>query len=108
MLCILHQGDDGLMSYLLLYVDDMLIAAKSKFDVQKLKNILGVEFNIEDLVATHKILGTKIHRDRDQNKLFLSQKSYIKKILCTFLMPLAKPINASSAVNAHFSLVFFS
>ena len=72
------------MIYLVLYVDDMLIAAENKSDVQKLKGLLKAEFEMKDLGAAQKILGMEICRDRSKGKLFLSQKGYIQKILSRF------------------------
>ena len=56
--------DDGSFIYLTLYVDDMLIAAKSKSHIFVLKNTLSNEFEIKDLRDTKKILGIEIYRDR--------------------------------------------
>jgi hypothetical protein len=42
---------------LLLYVDDMLIAAKSMFKVKRLKSLLGDVFEMKDLGGTKNILG---------------------------------------------------
>ncbi|OAE24922.1 hypothetical protein AXG93_2931s1660 [Marchantia polymorpha subsp. ruderalis] len=39
----------GSFVYLVLYVDDMLISAKSKSDIQKLKALLSAEFEMKDL-----------------------------------------------------------
>jgi hypothetical protein len=64
--------DDGSFIFLLLYVDDMLIAAKSIFEVNKLNVLLSKEFDMKDLGATKKILGMDICRDRDAKKLWLS------------------------------------
>jgi hypothetical protein len=41
---------------LLLYVDGMLIAAKSMFEVKRLKSLLGDEFEMKDLGGAKKIL----------------------------------------------------
>ena len=49
--------DDGPSIFLLLYVDDMLIAAKSMFEVKRLKSLLGDEFEMKDLGGAKKILG---------------------------------------------------
>jgi hypothetical protein len=57
--------DDGLFIFLLLYVDDMLIAAKSIVEVNKLKVLLSREFEMKDLGTAKKILGMEIRRDRD-------------------------------------------
>ena len=56
--------DDGSSIFLLLYVDDMLIAAKSMSEVNKLKILLSREFDMNDLGAAKKILGMKIHKER--------------------------------------------
>ncbi|KAJ4705025.1 Retrovirus-related Pol polyprotein from transposon TNT 1-94 [Melia azedarach] len=86
--------------------DDMLIAAENKSDVQKLKDLLNVEFEMKDLGAARKILGMEIYRDRSKKKLFLSHKGYIQKILSRFGMFTTKPIDTPSAANAHLSVAF--
>ena len=85
--CVYHRKlSDGSFVYLLLYVDDMLIAAKNLVEVNKLKTLLSGEFKMKDLGATKKILGMEIHRDRQAGKLFLSQKNYVEKVLEHFDM----------------------
>ena len=64
--------DDGSYIYLLLYVDDMLIAAKSMCEVDKLKSLLRKEFDMKDLGVVKKILGIEIRRHREARKLWLS------------------------------------
>jgi hypothetical protein len=49
---------------LALYVDDMLIAAKNKSDITKLKAQLSSEFSMKDLGPAKRILGMEIHRNR--------------------------------------------
>ena len=44
----LRRLEDGSYIYLLLYVDDMLIAAKSQVEIEKLKAQLSKEFISED------------------------------------------------------------
>ncbi|KAK2980235.1 hypothetical protein RJ640_002696 [Escallonia rubra] len=85
-ICVYHQrlANDSHI-YLLLYVDDMLIAAKSMSDVNGLKEQLKREFEMKDLGATNRILGMEIQRDRPAGILYLSQKKYIKRILQRFV-----------------------
>jgi hypothetical protein len=64
--------EDGSYIFLLLYVDDMLIAAKSMCEVKRLKSLLHKEFEMKDLGAAKKILGMEIRRDRETRKLWLS------------------------------------
>ena len=62
--CVYHRKlSDGFFVYLLLYVDDMLIAPKNLVEVNKLKTLLSGEFEMKDLGAAKKILGMEIHRD---------------------------------------------
>lgn len=70
--------------YLLLYVDDMLIATKDKSEIAKLKAQLSSEFEMKDLGAAKKILGMEITRERHSGKLYLSQKGYIEKSSSSF------------------------
>ena len=55
---------------------------------------------MKDLGAAKKILGMKIHRNRQEGKLFLSQKKYIEKVLERFGMLDAKPVK--TPFDAHF------
>src|ERR1044071_4301373 len=94
-----NEVQGGSRIYLVLYVDDMLIAAKSKSDIQKLKASLSTEFEMKDLGAARKILGVEIYRERKKRKLFLSQEGYIKKMLSRFGMSSAKPIDTPMTSN---------
>jgi len=47
---------------------------------------------MKDLGAVKKILGMKIHKNTQEEKLFLSQKKYIEKVLERFGMLDAKPV----------------
>lgn len=72
--CIYFQNfPDGSFIYLLLYVDDMLIASRNKSLIRKLKTHLSNEFEMKELGAAKKILGMEIRRDRQAGKLVLSQ-----------------------------------
>ncbi|GKB73427.1 retrotransposon protein, putative, ty1-copia subclass, partial [Tanacetum coccineum] len=48
--------------YLLLYVDDMLIACKSKAEIGSTKSLLKKEFDMKELGEAKKILGMEINR----------------------------------------------
>ncbi|KAL0286680.1 UNVERIFIED_CONTAM: Retrovirus-related Pol polyprotein from transposon TNT 1-94 [Sesamum angustifolium] len=94
--------DDGSSIFLLLYVDDMLIAAKNIHDVLAFKVLLSQEFDMKDLGAATKILGMEIHRDRGSRKLWLSQRGYVEKVLDRFGMSKAKSV--STPLANHFKL----
>ena len=81
-------------------MDGMLISIKSIVEVNKLNVLLSREFDIKNLGATKKILGMKIRRDA--KRLWLSQTSYVKKVLERFSMENAKSV--STLLVNHFSL----
>ncbi|GKB68319.1 retrovirus-related pol polyprotein from transposon TNT 1-94 [Tanacetum coccineum] len=95
-------GNDDFI-ILLLYVDDMLVAGPNKDHINKLKAQLAREFEMKDLGPTNKILGMQIHRDRVSRKIWLSQKSYVKKILQRFNMQDCKPISTPFPTNVKLS-----
>ncbi|GKC88031.1 retrovirus-related pol polyprotein from transposon TNT 1-94 [Tanacetum coccineum] len=88
---------------LLLYVDDMLVADPNKERISKLKAQLAKEFEMKDLGPANKILRMQIHRDRISRKIWLSQKSYVKKILKMFNMQDYKPISTPFPTNVKLS-----
>jgi hypothetical protein len=88
--------DDGSFIFLLLYVDDMLIAVRSIMEVNKLKVLLSREFDMKDLGIVEKILGMEICRDRDAMRLWLSQAGYVK-MLERFSMENAKLVSTPLA-----------
>ena len=95
-------GDNDFV-ILLLYVDDMLVAGPNKDRISKLKAQLAREFEMKDLGPANKILGMQIHRDRVSRKVWLSQKSYVKKILQRFNMQDCKPISTPFPTNVKLS-----
>jgi len=58
--------------YLLLYVNDMLIASKSRFAIDKLEKDLSTEFKMKDLGEVKKVLGMEIERDCKHSKVSLT------------------------------------
>ena len=79
--CVYYRRlDDGFLIYLLLYVDDILIATKNMYDIVVLKRQLSAEFDMKDLGAAKKILGMEILHDRTAEILCLSQKKFIKNV----------------------------
>ena len=75
---------NGSFIYLLLYVDDMLIAVNDKAEIESLKILLSSEFEMKDLGATKKVLGLEIWRDRKLRLFYVSHQKYIKKALQSF------------------------
>ncbi|KAI3692795.1 hypothetical protein L6452_32618 [Arctium lappa] len=91
--CVYHRSSGGISIYLLLYVDDMLIACRDRSEINRLKDRLKLEFEMKDLGKAHVILGMEIVRDRKSRTLRLTQKGYIQKILKRFNLDGAKSVS---------------
>ena len=83
--CVLTRkfSDDDFI-ILLLYVDDMLIIGHDSSKIDRLKRQLSKSFSMKDLGSTKHVLGMKISRYKKNKKLWLSQESYIEKVLERF------------------------
>ncbi|GKA92836.1 retrotransposon protein, putative, ty1-copia subclass [Tanacetum coccineum] len=88
--------------YLLLYVDDMLIACKSKAKIGFTKTLLKREFDMKELGEAKKILGMEIIRDRSRKILRVSQSGYVSKILNNFRIDNGKSVQMP--LGGHFKL----
>ena len=64
----------------------MLVVSKSMAEINKLKAQLARNFDMKGLVVAKQILDIEIHRDRENGKLWLSQKKYVENILIRFGM----------------------
>lgn len=100
--CVYYRKISVEKVYLVLYVDDMLIASKSMKQIDLLKQQLRGEFEIKDLGPAKKILGMQLIRDRKYGSLFLTQEDYINKVLDKFEMRTARPVQ--TPLLAHFRL----
>ena len=64
-----HKLPSDKYIYLLLYVDDMLIASKNRSSIDKLNFQLSSDFEIKDLREAKRILSMEIERDRVKEKV---------------------------------------
>ena len=74
------------MTFIILYVDDILIISNNIPILEFIKEWLKKCFSMKDLEEAEYILGIKIYRERFKMLLGLSQGNYIDKILDRFKM----------------------
>lgn len=77
--------------YVVLYVDDIVIATAKNETMQSFKNYLANKFHMVDLKEIKLFLGIKI--ERTDNMITMSQSAYIKTILNKFNMHDCKPVS---------------
>lgn len=83
-LCILKKG--GRFLYLLVYVDDLLLASDSQHLIEVVKNLLKSEFEMSDLGEPTCFLGLEVKRDRGAGSLTILQRKYVTDCLVKFNM----------------------
>lgn len=86
----IKRGKAGTV-YLLLYVDDFLIACDNLSLLNEIKTELMSRFQMRDLGDVSYFLGIKIRKIKDG--MFLSQESYLKKVLKKFKLDSSKPVD---------------
>ena len=102
--CVYHKFSGSKHIFLVLYVDDILLAINDIGLLHETKKLLSNNFKIVDLSDSAFVLGIKIHWDRSRGVLGLSQKGYIDKILKRFGMESSKPIDTLVSRGDKFSL----
>jgi hypothetical protein len=70
--------------FLILYVDDILLASSDVSLLLETKKFLSSKFDMKDLGEAPFVLGIEIYRDRSKGVLRLSQNAYIEKVLKKF------------------------
>ena len=69
---------------ILVYVDDFVIAAETKGDIDKLLEKLKTFWKLSEMGEVSTILGMKVTRDRKNRQAFLTQPAYIDRLLERF------------------------
>ncbi|CAI9756700.1 unnamed protein product [Fraxinus pennsylvanica] len=72
--------------FLVLYIDDSLLASSDLGLFHETKKLFFGNFDMKDLGETSYVLGIEIYRDRNRDSLRLSQKVYIRHVLERFNM----------------------
>ena len=77
--------------YVLVYVDDILIAGPARANLTPIKTSLQQAFDVRDLGDVGWFLGMKIERDRTAGTLKISQSSMTQDLVTKFSLNEAKP-----------------
>ncbi|KAH9752071.1 hypothetical protein KPL71_014550 [Citrus sinensis] len=81
----------------------MCVASKNRDEIERLKKQLAYEFEMKDLGDAQRILGMEIRRDKKNESVWLTQKSYLKKVLERFGMD-DKTKQVCTPLAPHFKL----
>ncbi|GJT88291.1 F-box domain containing protein [Tanacetum coccineum] len=88
--CVYQKASGRNVTFLILYVDDIIIMGNHIPSLQSVKDYLGKCFAMKDLGEAAFILGIKIYRDRSKRLIGLCQNAYMDKILKRYKMDNSK------------------
>jgi hypothetical protein len=88
--CFYVKFKRGQFIFLILYVDDILLASNDVRLLQETKEFLSSNFDMKDLGEASYVLDIQIHRDRRNGVLGLSQKAYLENVLKKYNMHVSK------------------
>ena len=80
------KSEGEMVVFLVLYVDDILLLGRDIGKLSTVKVWLAKTFDMKDLGEASYILGNKLHRDRKNKMIGLSQAAHIDKVLIRFAM----------------------
>jgi hypothetical protein len=92
------KGAERQATYVLVWVDDILVAGLDREEIAAVKKLLGAVFNVRDLGKAKYFLGMEVTREWEARTLKLTQKKPTEELLARYGMEAAKgksvPINA--------------
>jgi hypothetical protein len=91
--CIYKKMSGSSVSFLVFYVDDILLIGNDVKMLNSVKEYLNNNFTMKDMGEAAYVLGIKIYRDRSRHLLALSQSTYLDKVLKRFNMENSKKGN---------------
>jgi hypothetical protein len=102
----IHKNKRGELTYIALYVDDLIIAGKNEAEIATIKQRLSERFEMKDLGIAKKFLGMEIEYGSD-GSIKIHQNQYIQQLLERHGMgecnPVTTPLDTSvklTSINA--------
>jgi histone deacetylase 1/2 len=93
----------GVSIFMLIYVDDIVVASSSEKAVNALLHDLGMDFALKDLGALHYFLGIEVKKVRDG--IIITQEQYANELLKRVNMTICKAVDTPLSVSEKLSLV---
>ena len=89
--CLYTWRQNGKLAFIVLYVDDMLIASNNSEKLEQIKAHLNSVFQLKDLGEPKNFLGMTIKRNRTEKYIILHQRAYTEGVLERFDMKECSP-----------------
>jgi hypothetical protein len=103
--CLFYRGS----TYILVYVDDLILISENMKTLELAKTILIQNFHMKDLGPLTFFLGIEIMRNRGKRSITLNQRAYISRLISSLKMdgcngvstPLDANTNLTGNINSH-------
>ena len=102
--CLYVFRNDGQVCFLVVYIDDLLLAATTWKFMDSIKAKLSASFKMRDLGEAKYILGIEIKRNRKLQTISLFQSQYSRTVLERTGMSTCKHVWAPMAHNSQLSV----
>lgn len=97
--CLYKATFDNELVLVTVYVDDLMIASKSKDQVLTVKRLLAKEFPITDKGQLHHYLGFEVEREGETGAISICQSQYIRDLLKEYGMQDCKAVSTPLETN---------
>ena len=91
------KKDDGQITCLIIYVDDMVITGNNEREIKELKKKLFMEFEMKDLGNLKYFLGIEVFRSK--KGIFINQNKYVLDLSAEVGMLDCKPAETPIVAN---------
>ena len=99
-----HHQDDGGITIIILYVDDIMILSDSIDNIKQVKAALISRYEMTDLGEISSYLGVNIKRNRSKRTLEIDQSQYVLQIVKCFGLSDAHPPRTPLPTSANVDL----
>lgn len=97
--CMYMKKIDGFETYIILYVDDLLIFCLSKLVIDKVKLMLNSRFRMKDLGNIKQYLGIEVEQCTEKGEILLSQQKYIETLAKKYDVTQSKRFKTPMEIN---------
>lgn len=85
--------------YVLLYIDDLLLASEDERDIEFVKKMLSERFKMEDLGMIRHYFGMFVVQNSEKGEIMINQTIYLEKLLEKCNMLECKPVSTPMEEN---------
>lgn len=100
-LCLYSRFAKGNITYLLVYIDDLIITSNNSKEISEIQGLLSSNFDMSKIsnLGDSSFLALKINLNRRNSYINISQKQYIKNLLTVFYMSECNGISTPMEAN---------